>query len=254
MEKDVIITCFACSAQAPCKDFAKKYFTDEPIIISVPGGGGSSFRAKAIQWAKTGDAFAAALKENGYKDVTIKRRGLVTFSVGWSFADELFKFQNEIDKLNAYILLDGCHTTNLDNWIKFATKAANADAWMTMAHTAIIPPTFPSSTNTNTALFKAACSNNDANEQSPKMETNLPEYILQAQLPVNGVDISLGASPGMQASKKHWVTDPLVSSMNRGYLTKLGYSGNGPTDHVYVAWHVAPRLWNLLGDFWSSNV
>lgn len=251
MEKDVIITCFACSSQAPCKEYAKKYFADEPIVLNVTGSGGSSFRAKAIQWAKTGDAFQAALKENGYNDITIKRRGLVTFSVGWSFADELLKFPNEVEKLNAYILLDGCHTANLDNWIKFATKAANGDAWMTMAHSAIVPPNFPSTTTTNTTLFKSACANNDTNEEAPKMETNLPEYILQPQLPSEGITISLGSSPGMPASKKHWTQDPLISNLNRGYLTKLGYSGNGPTDHVYVAWHVAPRLWNLLGDFWT---
>lgn len=251
MKKDVIITVFACSAQAPCQTWAKQYFDNEPLILNVPGGGGPEFRAKAIKWGKTGDLFAAAVKELApqYGDIEIGNRGLVTFSVGWSFADELFKFPNEIEKLDSYLLLDGCHTDILDFWVKFAARAANMDAFMVMAHTEIKPP-FISTTTTNTRIFERACKANGDDPDRPTVSSIPPEYIVKRQLD-KPVTVSLAKAGTLPAIKKSWDKDPLVSFKNRGALTVLAYSGNDRPDHVYVSWYVSEVLWRWLGETWN---
>ena len=106
--KNVILNVFSCSSQAPCNKWATEFFSDPPLIINVAGSGSAVWRAKVNQWAKTGDLFLAAVKENFPKltDIEIGKRGLTTFSAGWNFADELFKYDNEINKLDAYLLLE----------------------------------------------------------------------------------------------------------------------------------------------------
>lgn len=250
--KDIIITIFANSSQAPCAQWAKEYFTNEPIVLTVPGAGGTDFRNKMIAWAKTGDAFAAALKSlrPDLKDVEIGRRGLVTFSVGWAGADELFKFPAEREKLDAYLLLDGCHNNVLDHWVAYATRAANMDAFMAMSHSSIKPP-FVSSTITNSLIFRLATHANDALTDKPQVETAIPEYVLNVKID-EPIKISLGASPGLPAISKTWTADALIAHENRGNLTRLGYSGSDRCDHVYIAWYVAKRLWQWLGEEWSA--
>ena len=257
MERDVILTAFACSAQAPCEAWANDFFSDPPLVLNVPGGDGAAFRSHASTWGASGDAFKAALQEAAahrpeLKGVTIRRRGLVTFSVGWSFADNLFGFAAERQRLDAYVLLDGCHTRAIKPWVEFATRAANMEALMMMAHTAIDPHTFPSTTTTNTEMFKQACENNDANLQAPNVTSTVPDYVLHGQLPDGGVMISLAGAPGLNPISKHWVTDPLVGVESRGNLYKLSYDGNDRPDHVFVAWFVAKRMWQWLGEEWSK--
>lgn len=218
-------------------------FEDAPLTINVPS---SIFRQKAIEWAKTGDLFAAAVKENFKKrEIEIKRRGLTTFSLGWSFADEMLKYPNEINKLNAYLLLDGCHTKQLDNWFAFAKRAAEGKAFFVMAHSSIVPP-YISSTESNSKIFDSA---KDA-EFSPCVE--VPDYILKAKLPPDGIAISLAKSNGTPAVSKHWTQDPLIGFESAGNMTKLHYSGNDRPDHVYIAWYVSKRLWQWLGTEWSK--
>lgn len=252
MEKDVILTVFACSSQAPCSDWAKKYFEEEPIVITIPGTGSSSFRNECAQLAKSGDVFAAAVKKfrPDLKDIQIRNRCLVTFSAGWNFADELFTHQNEIDKLDYFILLDGCHTKNLTNWQKFANKAAAGNAVFIMAHTQIVPP-FVSSTTTNTQLYI-----NSLNIKSDNIA--VPEYITKAQLD-SPVTISLAPIKNagkiiVSAIKKSWKTDPLNSVDVNGKIVKFGYLGNDRPDHVYVAWYVSERLWKWMGSLVQSSI
>lgn len=250
--RDVILTVYACSYAAPCNQWAKEFFEDEPIVLNVPGSGGASFRAKAVAWGKTGDLFKAAVKELAphLGDVEIGRRGLVTFSVGWAFADELLKFEKEKNRLDAYLLLDGCHTNDLTNWQDYAIRCANLEAFMAMAHSSIKPP-FVSTTVTNSTMFKKACDANEHNMSVPKLTFDPPDYVIQAILPTP-VTIKLGASPGMKASSKTWTTDPLIKFENRGDLTRIHYSGEGPCDHVYVSWYVSKRLWQWLGESWRN--
>jgi hypothetical protein len=250
--RDVILTAFANSSQAPCDKWALKYFKEPPIVLTVPGGGGPEFRAACIRWAKTGDLFRAALKElkPEFKDVEIGRRGLCTFSVGWAFAEELLKFEAERNRLSAFLLEDGCHANDLKNWILFATRAANMEATMIMAHTLIVPP-FVSTSKTNSEIFKKASEANSNAQDKPMVEEAPPEYILNAQLPTSGITIKLGASPNLPAESKTWTKDPLLDWENRGNLTRLRFSGTGRCDHRYIAWYVAERLWQWLGQSWS---
>lgn len=252
IKKDVIITVFANSTQAPCNKWAQEFFSEEPIVLTVPGGGGNDFRAKAINWTRSGDTFAAALKElrPDLKDVEVGRRGLVTFSAGWAFADELLKSATEKDRLDAYLLLDGCHTNVLAQWISFASRAANLDAFMVMAHSCIKPP-FISTTITNSEIFRRAAASNSADMAKPEVESDIPDYVLNAVI-TDPITISLGASPGLPGVSKKWPKDVLMNSENRGGLTRLQYSGNDRPDHVYIAWYVAKRLWKWLGEEWSE--
>ena len=241
--KDVIINAFSCSQQAPCNKWVSEFFTDAPLTINVPS---VAFRQKAIEWAKTGDLFKAAVKENFKEDIEIRRRGMTTFSLGWSFADELLKFPNEIDKLDAYLLLDGCHTKQLNNWFCFAKRAAEGKAFFVMAHSSIVPP-YISSTESNSKIFDSI----DGAAISPCIE--VPDYILKATLPPDGIAISLAKSNGTPAVSKHWAQDPLIGFESAGNMTKLHYGGNDRPDHVYIAWYVSKRLWQWFGTMWSIS-
>lgn len=250
--KDVILACFACSAQAPCGEWAKKYFQEEPIVLNIPGAGGPDFRTKVLTWAQTGDIFTAALKElkPALAETSIRRRGLVTFSVGWSAADELLKFESERKKLDAYLLLDGCHTQSLDHWKAFAVRAANLEATMIMAHSSI-KPEFISSQVSNTMLFDYAAKINNQTSGVPRVESILPSYLIDLELE-KPIEISLGAAGTLPPIKKTWLHDPLLGYYNRGNLTRLHYSGGDRPDHVYIAWYVSQRLWQYLGELWHD--
>lgn len=260
MERDVILTIFSTSSSAPAQQWVQEYFKDPaPIVLICPGGGGIEFRSHISRWAKTGDLFTAALKElnpTQAKDTTIRNRGLVSFSAGWGGADEFFNHENELNRLSAYLLLDGMHSENIDNWVKFATRAASLQALMVMAHTSIKPP-FVSSTTTNTRIFQAAKANVEKDPTLPLTETSLPDYILHAQLPPEGIHISLpGAhdANGKETLKpvsKTWTKDPLMFSESIGDLYRLQYEGNDRPDHVFVAWHIQKRLYQFLAEYWA---
>lgn len=243
MKRDVIITVYSCSKQAPCSKWAKEFFTEAPLLVNVPVG---QFRSKAIQWARTGDLFKAAVKDILKQDIEIGKRGLVTFSLGWIFADELVKFKAERERLDAYILLDGCHTSVLDSWCQYADIPASGNAFMVMAHSSIKPP-YISTTTTNSKIFQHAESGSAENIETP-------DFITNATLPENGITIYLVKSGSLPAISRKWTKDPLISAKSAGNLVKLHYSGNDRPDHVYIAWYVSKRLWKWLGQEWSKEV
>jgi len=253
VKKDVILNVFSCSTMAPCKIYAGLFFKDTPIIINVPGTTSADFRNIAIKWGLTGDLFRAAMNElvPNSKDIEIGRRGLTTFSAGWNFTEELFKFEKEVERLDAYILLDGMHCPIFDNWIKFARRAAEGKAFFVMCHSSITPP-FISSTTSNTEIFTAA-------SQGLPTNNDIPDYILHAQLPENGVTITAAASYNkdgkliLPKSTKKWVNDSLINSNRCGNMTILGYSGNDRPDHIFLAWYVSKRIWQWLGETWSKT-
>ncbi len=253
---DVVLNAFSCSAQAPCNKWKDEFFKNPLVVINVPGSGSISFRAKAIQWAKTGDLFKAAVAELApvFKNYEINKRILTTFSVGWTFADELLKFEKELNRLDVYLLLDGCHTKILTNWIKFAKRAAIGEAYLFMAHSSIKPP-FISSTDSNTQIYTAA-----ASELNNGFTINIPDYILHAELPEGGITISLAGAYDANGKmtlapvKKTWLADPLKTITNYGKMIKIWYDGNDRPDHVYIAWYVSKRLWRWLGEIMSEPV
>lgn len=251
MLRDVILTVFSNSAQAPNTKWAKDFFQDEPLVLTVPGNGGPGFRSKIKSWAKTGDIFAAAVKELAPKEkIEIKRRGLVTFSVGWSAAEEIFRFDKEIQQLNAYLAVDGIHTTELKNFVKFAAKAASLEALMVMAHSSIVPP-FISSTKSNSYIFEEACKINDITINAPKLETDLPNFLINPEFPKEGFTVSLGASGNLPPIKKRWEKDPLIGHRTRGSLVELHYAGNDRPDHVYLCWFTQRLMWQYLAEDWN---
>jgi hypothetical protein len=254
MKKDVIICAFACSSQAPCHEWKDEFFEDPPLIINVPGGGGRTFRSKAASWASTGDLFRAALRERmpEMKDVEIGRRGLVTFSAGWSFADQLLKYKIERERVDAYLLLDGCHTSNLSNWAEFGKRAARGEAFLAMAHSSIKPP-YISAGKSNGIILDRAC------EAEDKVECIVvPDHVLDKAIPEGSVKISLAGAKNSAGKlvlppiSKVWTSDPLIEHDICGNAVKLWYAGNDRPDHVYIAWHTSKRLWKWLGEFWST--
>ena len=259
--RDVILTAYACSSQAPCHKWAKEMFEDEPIVLAIPGSGGT-FIKKGQQWGASGDAFRAALKELDPKNanVEIRRRGLVTFSAGWQFANCCLVSKKEQQLLDAFILEDGLHTMNMGHWVNYATRAANEDAWMVMAHSRITPP-FSSTKKTNSALFAKAVANNDKDKSKPKTQLEaLPDYISNPEIPDDGIRITVGAVKDAKgkvitpARTKVWKKDCLMDWENRGNLTRLEYDGNDRPDHIFIAHYVAPRLWRMLADHWNNQV
>jgi hypothetical protein len=228
-------------------------FTEEPIVIAVPGAGGT-FMKKGRQWSATGDAFRAALKELApqHKDVEIRRRALVTFSGGWQLTHNILLQPGEQELLDACILEDGLHSDEVDHWVGFAKRAAQGRAWMMMAHSQITPP-YVSSKITNEMVFQQAT----AERALPKCET-LPSYLLDPKLPNEGVRIPVSSVKDatgrviMPAQTKIWDKDCLVSWDNRGNLYLLEYEGDDRPDHLYIAWVAASRLWRMLADHWAA--
>ncbi len=253
--RDVILTAYACSSQAPCSQWAREIFDEEPIVLAVPGSGGT-FMKKGRQWSATGDAFRAALRELApqHKDVEIRRRAIVTFSAGWILAHNILLHPKEQLLLDALILEDGLHSEELDHWVNFAKRAAKSEAWMVMAHTQIVPA-FVSSKVTNESVFSQAI----AVGVGPKRK-ELPRYLTDPELPLEGVWITVSSVKDatgrviMPAETKIWEKDCLVAWDNRGELYLLEYSGDDRPDHIYIAWQVAPRLWKMLADHWRLTV
>lgn len=246
-KKNVVLAVFSTSSLAPAQQWCNSFFDDETIVINVPGNGGSAFRQRVIKWCKTGDLFTAAIKELLPKEAgkfEIKNRILTTFSVGWSAADEIFKFNAEVDKLNAYILLDGCHTQALDNWKNFALKAAAGDAVFIMAHSSIIPP-FISAEKSNSILYKYGSEIVEQCINKPKIKIELPEYIINYKIQ-EPISISLGAAGNLPKISKFFSIDPLIKYDTIGGMIKLHYLGNDRPDHVYICNYVQKRMYKLL--------
>lgn len=246
-KKNVVLSVFSTSSLAPAQQWVNSFFDDDTIVLSVPGSSGPEFRQRVIRWCKTGDLFQAAIKDLAPKQFgkfEINKRILVTFSVGWSAADEIFKFDNEVNNLSAYILLDGCHTSNLEHWKNFALKAAVGEAIFIMAHSSIIPP-FISAEKTNTTLFKYGSEILQYCVSHPKIKINLPDYITQYKLNPP-IQISLGAAGNLPKISKMFHNDPLIKSDVAGGMIKLHYAGNDRPDHVYICNYVQKRMYKLL--------
>lgn len=250
--RDVILTAYACSAQSPCSVWAREMFEEEPIVLAVPGSGGN-FMKKGRQWSATGDAFRAALRELApqHKDVEIRRRAIVTFSGGWQLTHNILLQPKEQELLDACILEDGLHSDEVDHWVSFAKRAAGGKAWMMMAHSRITPP-YVSSKITNGMVFRGAI----ADGSLPRLD-QLPAYVANPLLPSEGIRIPVSSVKDatgkviMPAETKVWTKDCLVDWDNRGNLYLLEYEGDDRPDHIYIAWQVAPRLWQMLADHWK---
>jgi hypothetical protein len=246
----VILNVFSCSSQAPCNKWAVQYFSGNVVSIVAP----NPFQQKAIQWARTGDAFKAALAELRPDLIheTIDKRILVTFSVGWTFAHELLKFEKELNLLDAYLLLDGCHTPDLNNWVKYAKRAMEGKCIMIAAHSSIVPP-FISSTKSNTTIMDQACA-----LATTTNDIIIPEYVTERILP-KPITINLGAAGTKGTGQylppvsKTWKEDPLIKADVYGKFIKLHYSGNDRPDHVYIAWYTSERLWKLMGNLMMED-
>jgi hypothetical protein len=244
MARDVVLSAFACSTMAPCGKWAKELFREEPLVLTVPGSGGD-FIKRGREWAATGDAFRAALKELApqHKNIEIHRRALVTFSAGWQLGDEILKSKADREALDSYLVEDGIHTKGLDHWIKFAMRAGRSEALMVMAHTQIVPP-FISTKETNTTVFNEAVARLGANANPYGVE---PECMTKPKFPAEGVSIRSGNPP----TTRKWTADPLVASEWKGDLFRFEYEGKDGPSHMYIAWHVAPRLWQMLATRWN---
>jgi len=220
-------------------------FREEPLVLTVPGSGGD-FIKKGRQWAATGDAFRAALRELApqHKDIEIGRRALVTFSAGWQLGDEILKSQVECDRLDSYLVEDGIHTKSLEHWIRFGVRAGRSEAMLLLAHTQIVPP-FISTKETNTGIFREVGARLGPDLSTYRVE---PEAVTKPDFPAEGVTIKSGAP----ATTRRWASDPLVAVESRGELHRFEYEGKDGPSHMYIAWHVAPRLWQLLAGRWNT--
>lgn len=253
--RDVILTVYACSPQAPCSHWAKTFFKEEPIVLSVQGSSATLLR-KGRQWSASGDAFRAALDElePHYRGVEIGRRALLVFSSGWHLPHNILSESVEHGLLDALLLEDGLHTMDIDNWVEFARRAALREALMVMAHTRITPPftSSPSTRKTNSEVFRRAVAG------IPDDGAQLPPVLLRPDFPRDGVTITVESVKDdhgkvlMPAQTKLWETDSLVAWEGRGQLFRVEYDGDDRPDRAYVAQEVGPRLWRLLADRWNG--
>jgi len=253
--RDVILTAYAWSAQANCAAWASSYFLDEPLVLAVPGSEGSFVR-KGRQWAASGDAFRAAIQELSpqHKDITIGRRALVCVSGGWQLVHHILLNQQERILLDACIIQDGPHTKEVDPWVHFAERAAKGEAWFMMAHNiqTIVPY---SAKDTAERIFRLAA---EAHPNGPRYA--LPDYLARPVIPKDGIKahvVPVRDATGrliLPAQTKIWTKDSLDYWENLGDMYRLQYKGQDRPDLAYLAYHVAPRLWRLLGEHWMGAV
>lgn len=238
---------------APCSQWAKTLFKQEPIVISVPGVGGS-FARKGLQWAATGDTFRAAINELApqYKNTPIRRKAIVAFSVGWQFPHQVLMQSHEMNTLDALFLQDGLTTPLFNHWVEYATRAIKNETLMVLAHNhnATFPSLSPKETN-STILQQAKLGCPLATQ------TSLPDYLRDPQVPQEGLRVTVSPArnsegrailPGLT---KVWSEDCLSEWEAFGQLYRLEYTGIERQDSAYIARHVGPRLWRMLADRWA---
>lgn len=253
--RDVILSAYACSPQAPCSHWARTFFKNEPIVLSVQGSSSTLLR-KGRQWCASGDAFRAALDELApqYRGIEIGRRALIAFSSGWHLVHSILSETREQGWLDCLMLEDGMHSMETQHWVEYARRAALRESLMVMAHTRITPPfTWSHSTRkTNAEIFRMAVAG------IPDDEVLLPAGLLRPKFPTEGVSITVDSVKDehgkvlMPAQTKRWVSDCLLSWEGRGSLFRVEYEGDDRPDRAYVAQEVGPRLWRLLADRWNG--
>lgn len=252
-KRDVILTCYACTASAPCTKWAKELFGEEPLVISVPGSG-DTFTRKGRQWVATGDAFRSALNELApqYRGLEIGRRALITFDQGWLFGNEILRSARERHLLDAYLVEDGLHSSDLDHWVEYSKNAARSEAWMLLAHTRINP-----SRDFNYDVFRRAKEANDQDLEASKLANKAPGYMTHPGVPTDGIKITVGATRNHEgrvivpAHTKVWDMDPLLAWENRGNLWRFEYDGISRADHLYILQEAGYRCWKMLAEHWS---
>jgi hypothetical protein len=89
MERDIIISAFACGGKMSCKKEAEK-FAEPPLVLTVPGGSSSGFRKTGMKYKKNNTILDNFLKAKA-KNVTPRRICLVTFSAGWAWSTEILR-------------------------------------------------------------------------------------------------------------------------------------------------------------------
>lgn len=244
-KKDVIIAAFACGGKMKCTKEAEK-FADPPVIINVPGGSSSGFRATAQSYRKNNTVLENFLNAK-LKKATPRRICLVTFSAGWAWATDVLKAPKDVDRIDTIIVMDGIHTRNLNSWVNFANRAAlgGDDApklWM--AHTQIKPP-FVSTKITNTTIIDTvrATVGND----TPEMP--IPEYIWSANIENPPISIY---SKIERPRRKLYHIDPLYTFEHVGNVARFEYDGGRAQDHIYNAMYAQPRFWQWLRAIWKN--
>jgi hypothetical protein len=252
--RDVILGAYACSPQAPCSFWARTFFKNEPIVLSVQGSSATMLR-KGRQWSASGDAFRAALDElePQYRNVEIGRRALIVFASGWHLAHNILIEPREQGLLDTLFLQDGLHSMDVTHWVDFARRAALREALMVMAHTRITPP-FTSSNSTrktNSEVFRRAVGG------IPDDGALLPEPLLHPEFPSDGISISVDSVRDergkviMPAQTKLWEADCMAHWEGLGTLFRVEYEGVDRPDQAYISQAVGPRLWRTLADRWN---
>lgn len=239
---DVCLTAFACSGAAPCTSWAKQ-FVNPPRVVWVPGANSSQFETTGRLWSQ--DLLGFCSNRASIPKETINRIAVITFSAGWGFLYRLLYSPSAMLKVDTVILLDGMHTSHLDNAKYFANRCCeqgspDGDPMMIMAHSQITPA-YVSSKDTNSAIFAHALS------RHPGPSNNIaPDYITNAQL---DKPIRLGNQYG----KHTFDHDPLVVQENVGNLWRLEYEGSDAAIHIYIATQLQPRLWRWLAERWADE-
>jgi hypothetical protein len=140
------------------------------IIVSCAYGMGSAPYTQAFtdpaRFGRMVDEVLRALaKSDGIdKPLHARRITLLAWSAGFGSVAKILQ-QGYYDRIDTVVLLDGIHGVytrskavdphSIEHWARFARDAASGKKAMVITHSSIIPPDYPSSTETADALCDA---------------------------------------------------------------------------------------------------
>jgi hypothetical protein len=240
MERDIIISAFACGGKMSCKKEAEK-FAEPPLVLTVPGGSSSGFRKTGMKYKKNNTILDNFLKAKA-KNVTPRRICLVTFSAGWAWSTEILRTKLDPKRIDTIIVMDGIHTRNLDGWYRFAELClAENGPKLFMAHTQIKPP-FVSTKTTNTKIIDSA------RPKAGNWLITIPTYVWDVDLEK---PISI-YSKIERPKTKIYHDDPLHTYEAVGNVVRVEYEGGKAQDHIYNAQYAQPRYWEWVRNLWKD--
>jgi hypothetical protein len=241
MERDIVISAFACGGKMSCKKEAEK-FKEPPYLVTVPGGSSSGFRKTGMKYKKGNTILDNFLKAKA-KSIKPRRICMITFSAGWAWSTEVLRTKLDPSRIDAVIVMDGIHTRNLDGWYRFAELAAKGGPKLFMAHTQIKPP-FVSAKATNTKIIDSARSKATNGQHL----ITVPSYVWDVDLEK---PISI-YSKIERPKTKIYHDDPLHTFEAVGNVVRVEYEGGKAQDHIYNAQYSQPRYWHWLRDLWAD--
>jgi len=217
-------------------------FSDPPIVRSWgPGDGWSTINKYRGADGRLLPGLLAAL---GIPADDVRRLGMISFSAGRQAAQRVLEHSEDRAQLDFVMDLDGLHAdyssagqqANIKPWRQYAESCFDASRLMIMCHTAVVPPSYSSTTVMNRLLFDAI--SQAAQGVSLQQQTWYQSEL--ERLPPPAISIT------NQGVTKQYPTFPQLDGEVYGNAFRWGMPGNIGCDHVFAASYLQGAMWRAF--------